>query len=371
MTSKTEKFKERASIIHDNKYDYSLVEYYNINTLVTIICPIHGLFTQTPRVHIIRKCGCRDCGYTIKRKQTNIKLFGVESPLQNLEILQKLKDTNLERYGVEYSCQDSLVIEKKKQTCVEKYGVDNSLKNKEVREKIKQSMVKKHGFEYPIQCPTLKEKQFNTNLQRYGSISPFGNIIVQQTSNLTFQLNWGVSRYAQRHLVNIIPKLCDKSWLSHQYMDENKSVNQISIELEVGTNLVYKYLKIHQIELKDTAGYSYSCINWLNSVAEDGKINIYHATNGGEYSIPNTRYKADGYCKETNTIYEFHGDYWHGNPNIYDSTFINEVTGKSMGELYQKTIERENLIKSLGYNLIVLWESDYHTNYKKVLTSPA
>ena len=38
--------------------------------------------------------------------------------------------------------------------------------------------------------------------------------------------------------------------------------------------------------------------------------------NGEEFKIPNTRFKADGFCKETNTIYEFHGTIFHGDPRI-------------------------------------------------------
>ena len=62
--------------------------------------------------------------------------------------------------------------------------------------------------------------------------------------------------------------------------------------------------------------YSKMSINWLNFISKKDNITIQHALNYGEYKIPNTRLKADGYCKETNTIYEFHGDYWHGNPLI-------------------------------------------------------
>ncbi len=54
-------------------------------------------------------------------------------------------------------------------------------------------------------------------------------------------------------------------------------------------------------------------------------IYIQYALNDGEYQIPGTRYKADGYCSETNTIYEFHGDYWHGNPSKFSPTDINEL----------------------------------------------
>jgi hypothetical protein len=83
------------------------------------------------------------------------------------------------------------------------------------------------------------------------------------------------------------------------------------------------------------------------------KINIKHVENFEEYKISDSKFKADSYCEETNTIYKFHGDYWHGNPKIYDQ---NDTTyfGKKFGELYQKTIDREKLIKVKGYNLVVM-----------------
>jgi G:T-mismatch repair DNA endonuclease (very short patch repair protein) len=69
-----------------------------------------------------------------------------------------------------------------------------------------------------------------------------------------------------------------------------------------------------------------------------------------------------GLYQRSNTIYEFHGDYWHGNPDKYAADFVNEVSGKYMGELYQKTIERESRIKEMGYNLVIMWESDWNNN---------
>ena len=52
---------ERAKRIHQNKYDYSKVAYVNNHTPISIICPIHGEFTQTPANHI-KGQGCRICG---------------------------------------------------------------------------------------------------------------------------------------------------------------------------------------------------------------------------------------------------------------------------------------------------------------------
>ena len=66
----TEEFNSKASEIHNDKYIYSLVEYHGIKTKVKIICPMHGMFEQTPHHHIIRKQGCGKCGYINVSKNT-------------------------------------------------------------------------------------------------------------------------------------------------------------------------------------------------------------------------------------------------------------------------------------------------------------
>lgn len=58
-------FIDKANLIHDNKYDYSKVEYVNNSTKVCIICPEHGEFWQTPRNHLIGQ-GCPLCNGTFK-----------------------------------------------------------------------------------------------------------------------------------------------------------------------------------------------------------------------------------------------------------------------------------------------------------------
>jgi len=56
-----EEFIERANKIHNNKYDYSLVDYKNTTTNIEIICPIHGKFEQLPYLHLKGR-GCQKCG---------------------------------------------------------------------------------------------------------------------------------------------------------------------------------------------------------------------------------------------------------------------------------------------------------------------
>jgi len=65
----TTDFLLKAKEIHGDKYDYSKVEYIGIFNHVKIICPIHGEFEQTPRQHLKGR-GCYKCGGTKKYTQT-------------------------------------------------------------------------------------------------------------------------------------------------------------------------------------------------------------------------------------------------------------------------------------------------------------
>jgi very-short-patch-repair endonuclease len=55
-----EQFIEEANQIHNNKYDYSRVDYINSITKVRIICREHGEFLQTPPSHL-NGSGCSKC----------------------------------------------------------------------------------------------------------------------------------------------------------------------------------------------------------------------------------------------------------------------------------------------------------------------
>ena len=60
-----EEFINRSNEIHGDKYDYSKVVYKNSKTKVTIICPVHGEFKQTPGMHLQGK-GCAKCSNNVK-----------------------------------------------------------------------------------------------------------------------------------------------------------------------------------------------------------------------------------------------------------------------------------------------------------------
>ena len=60
----TEEFIQRCKIIHDNFYDYPKTEYKSTHRNVTITCPIHGDFKQSPANHL-RGQGCPKCDVSL------------------------------------------------------------------------------------------------------------------------------------------------------------------------------------------------------------------------------------------------------------------------------------------------------------------
>lgn len=74
----TEEFIKISKTIHGNKYDYSKTNYIDSNTKVIITCPIHGDFKQKPHEHL-RSCGCQKCNQSHLEKD-------IEKLLQNNNI---------------------------------------------------------------------------------------------------------------------------------------------------------------------------------------------------------------------------------------------------------------------------------------------
>jgi len=80
---------------------------------------------------------------------------------------------------------------------------------------------------------------------------------------------------------------------------------------------------------------------------------------GREFKIPHTSYEVDGYVHQTKTVYEFLGNYWHGNPQCFDHEQMNKSLNKSFGTLWTETFERLNEIAARGYTVYYIWEKTY------------
>lgn len=71
QTKTKTQFIEAANKLHTNQYDYSLVGYLGIRSIVNIICHKHGVFTQSPEAHL-KGQRCRKCGTKNNKKRLEL-----------------------------------------------------------------------------------------------------------------------------------------------------------------------------------------------------------------------------------------------------------------------------------------------------------
>jgi hypothetical protein len=299
----TEDFIIEANQVHNNLYDYSNSQYIDCNTKICITCKIHGNFEQLHRAHIYNKSGCPKC---CGRNKTTEEFIDKANIAHN----------NLYDYSkVNYINQATKVI-----IGCKIHGDFEQTPNNHTHKS------------RPRQCPKCS---------------------IIDTAN------------KQRSSKDVFIERANKV---HSNLYDYSNVEYINCEIKIKINCKKhgEFIQRPQHHLNgtccpkcNTRGFSKLQISWLNFISTYYGIKIIHAENGDEYIIPNTRFKADGYCIETNTIYEFHGDYWHGNPNIYDSNKFNNTTKCTHGELYQNTLNKEQKIRDMGFNLITIWESDW------------
>lgn len=107
--------------------------------------------------------------------------------------------------------------------------------------------------------------------------------------------------------------------------------------------------------------YSLQSIQWLKWMEHSRGISLRHALSPeGEYLVPGTRYRVDGYDPDSKTVYQYMGCLWHGCSKCYGhvSTALPR-TGETQAVLYMKTVKGIDAVKRQGYQVVVQWEHDF------------
>ena len=78
-----------------------------------------------------------------------------------------------------------------------------------------------------------------------------------------------------------------------------------------------------------------------------------------EVLLPDLKIRVDAFIPETNMVYEFFGDYWHGNPKRFKQSRLNRSVGKTFGQLYDETKARLSRLEEAGYKVVYIWENDH------------
>ena len=143
----TEYFKEKATKVHNGKYDYSKVVFNGAFEKVRIICPIHGEYEQVASYHLAGN-GCPSCNERQLEKDVRALLkknhikFVAQKTFDWLVFNGKMfLDFYLPDYGVVIECQGLQHFE-----AIEYFGGEDGFSRTKMRDETKKTQCEKHGL---------------------------------------------------------------------------------------------------------------------------------------------------------------------------------------------------------------------------------
>jgi hypothetical protein len=285
-----ETFVLRSIATHGDRYDYSLVEIHGQNTKVKIICDIHGEFWQRPADHMSRT-GCPQCG--LKAKSRNRRRWIPAS------FVHKAREIHGNRFRYDTSVFTG-ANGPVRYECPEHGWIDSTFSL--------------HIYS-KVGCSACSGKRKRTK----------EDFVSEAQSRHGIKYNYDMVQYINGHThVSIV---CPTHGVFSQ------------------TPLMHGR-KGQGCPTCSAFGQSKLETQWLDQLR-----------------VPERLVRRDGYCfdgfdPDTNTVYEFYGDFWHGNPDTH-SEGRNRVSGEKFSDLLRNTQMREEKIRSLGYNLVTIWENDF------------
>ena len=241
--------------------------------------------------------------------------------------------------GYKVCCSSECSNLLRKQRSIERWGCVHPTKNPEVKQRIRNSNINKVQEEKD----SIAHRKKMTNLEKYGTI----NWSMKHLKHID-ELYLDIMDANSINIDFIVSKFCDPV---EKIYFQNKVKEYFNIKSNPILDKIQKMIK--------PLGFS---VHRENNILEskfltEKEIEIQRNIIR-QYKIPGTRYLVDGFDQEANTVYEFLGDFWHGHPK-FPRDRINEINHCTMEYLYSRTFQRLDHLKTLGYNVKYIWESDF------------
>jgi hypothetical protein len=359
-------FIEKASVVHNNYYSYEKTVYINSSTKVIITCPEHKDFTQSPFEHLNCGSGCPKCSKNYKlTKDDFLKKANEKHNNKYSYDLTNFIDTkstilitcDILSHPPFYQMVNSHLAGRGCPCC----GIlTSSAKNSSSLEEFKIKAAEIHGDNYnydksvyvlanekiEIYCNTHKKYFWQTIYDHLnGSKCPECAIILNaQKRSLT------------------LTEFTDKAKLKHgdKYNYDKSIYVNTTTKIEIYCKTHKKYF--WQSPNSHLQGSGCPTCSHVHSILENewlDYLGIPYEYRNQSIKINNKYYKPDAIDVDNKIIWEFYGDLWHGNPSIYNLNETNSATNTTFGYLYNKTMNKEIILKEAGYNLITIWEKDW------------
>jgi hypothetical protein len=348
-----EEFLNRAQIAHGGRFGYSLVEYKNAWTKVKIICKEHGIFLQSPSHHLAGQ-SCPKCSsYRIK----NTKEFIEES----IKIYGDIYNYDKTIYKNSYT--------KVKLICAE-HGEFSLLPLRHLRLKQKcpkcsKSRAKSNTKDFIVKAIIVQGNKYDYSKVKYRTAIRRVKIICRihgeflQTPHIHLR-GAGCPKCGGTKKSNTEEFIKKARIVQGDKYDYSKS-KYVSNHKKV-IIICPRHGEFEQEPANHLYGYGCPFCTYNVSKSSQRWLDSFNNPNI-EREIPvrvgNHIFTPDGYDRIKKIIYEFNGDFWHGNPKKYNSDDTNPVSRKTFGYLYRRTIEKQNIYKEHGFTVISIWESDW------------
>lgn len=336
-----------ANIKHNNKYDYSKSVYINSTTNIIIICKKHGEFNQTTYTHL-KGIGCSKCSGNSK--------------LNNYSFIQKAISKHGNRY--DYSKINYIKSLVKIKIICKKHGEFMQTPSSHLSGKgcpvcsssfkmCTESFIKKSMLKHENRYDYSKTKYIGNKEKVIVICREHGEFMQTPFSHLQGQ----GCKICSNLNKSCISEFIERSLIIHENKYDYSNISFVNIKTKIGI-ICKEHGLFEQIPKSHLVGKGCPrCGNKFGIMENKWLDNFNILDEYRQYKI--SKYIVDGYDPVKNTIYEFYGDFWHGNPNRYNSSELNKVIKLTFGELYERTLQKENKLKELGYNIISIWESDF------------
>jgi len=338
---KDKEFVDRVSIIHNNKYDYSKVKYIGSNKKVIIICPFHGEFLQEPSRHL--RHGCKRCA----KMDFNDFLSIVNIKHNNKYIYT---DYHGKRRSVKITCPIHGVFTMPAAT---------HIKGKECPdcEKIKKRIefINKSNTIYNNKYDYSKIKYINKKT-KVEIICPIHGIFLK--TPLSHLNNSGCAKCMAHSRRISFQEFLSRAKKIHnkRYTYNEKEYKGFLVKTKISCSSHGIFIQTARDHSRGSGcplcahnRVSKSSQLWLNS------LGVAYRNREKMIKINGKTLSVDAFEKESNTIYEYFGYFWHGHPKKFDPEKIHPINGVKFKTLYKKTLSRIKLIENSTFNFIYIW----------------
>lgn len=300
-----------------------------------------------------------------KKRKTCINKYNVDHPMKSETGKINHKNSILKTYNTDHFSKTNEFKEKVKNTCIEKYGTEHFNKTVIGKEKIKNGVVKKYNVDNISKLEHIKNKIKQTKFNKYGD-SFYNN---SEKTKLTCLKKYGVPYVLQstaiKQKINLNKKQKFINYLFNGTRLNNLVLPEFSPEEFIDVNTFYTFkCNTCGISFKDNLddGLIPKCPICFknNNISEMEKDFLNYCkvpSNNINRQVLINIFKVDGF--KNNKIFEFLGDYWHGNPKKFIPTEINPSNKQTFGDLYINTVNKLHTLLNMGYKIYYIWESDW------------